>query len=51
MQGKMFSIIKYLYEKVKWCVKYKGVLSDIYQNNVGLMQGETLSPLRFSLYV
>ena len=31
--------------------KYKGVLSDYFQSDVGLMQGETLSPLLFSLYV
>lgn len=34
MNGKMLSIIISLYEKVKCCVKYKGVLFDI-----GLMQG------------
>lgn len=47
----MFTIIKNLYDKVKCCVKYGGVLSDYFQSHVGLMQEETLPPLLFSLYV
>ena len=50
IQGNMLTIIKCLYDKVKCCVKYKGVLSENFQSDVGLMQGVTLSPLRFSLY-
>ena len=41
IQGKMLTIIRSLYDKVKCCVKYKGVLSDYFQSDVGLMQGET----------
>ena len=51
IQGKILTIIRSLYDKVKCCVKYKGVLSDYFQSDVGSMQGETLSPLLFSLYV
>ena len=40
-----------IYDKVKCCVKYKGVLSDYFQSDVGSMQGESLSPLLFSLNV
>ena len=47
LQGKMLTIIRSLYDKVK----YKGVLSDYFQSDVGLMQGETLSPLLLSLFV
>ena len=47
----MLTIIKTLYDKVKCRVKYKGVLSDYFKSDVGLMQGETISPLLFSLYV
>ena len=46
----MLTIIKSLYDKVKFCVKYKGVLSEYFQSDIGLVQAETLSPLRFSLY-
>ena len=51
IQGKMLTIIRSLYDKVKCCLKYKGALSDYFKSDVGLMQGETLSPLLFSLYV
>ena len=33
------------------CLVQKGVLCDYFQSDVGLMPGETLSPLLFSLYV
>ena len=51
IQGKMLTIIRSLYDKVKRYVKYKGVLSDYFQSDVGLIQEETLSSLLFSLYV
>ena len=51
VQGKMLKIIRSLYNNVKSCVKYKGILGEYFSNKVGLMQGETLSPLLFSLYV
>ena len=51
VQGKMLKIIRSLYNNVKSCVKYKGILGEFFSNKVGLMQGETLSPLLFSLYV
>ena len=49
--GEMLTIIRSLYDKVKCYVQYRGVLSDYFQSDVGLRQGETLSPLLFSLYV
>ena len=47
----MLTIIRSLYDKVKCRLKYKGALSDYFKSDVSLMQGETLSPLLFSLYV
>lgn len=36
---------------MKSCVKYGCVLSDYFSNDMGLMQGEVLSPLLFAFYV
>jgi hypothetical protein len=51
IQGKMFKIIKSLYENVKSCVKYNGCLSEYFRNTRGLLQGEVLSPILFSFYI
>ena len=51
IQGKLLNIIKSMYNNVKSCVKYDGAFSDYFCNDTGLMQGETLSPILFSLYV
>ena len=51
IRGKLLQIIQSLYSNVKSCVKYDGFLSEYFQNEMGLMQGEVLSPLLFSLYV
>ena len=47
--GKMFSIIKSLYDNVKSCVKHNGHLTDYFNTTSGLMQGEVMSPILFSL--
>lgn len=36
---------------MKSCVKYDGVLSEYYRNEMGLMQGVVVSPLLFALYI
>ena len=41
----------YLYLVAKSCVKYNGSLSEYFMCNVGVRQGENLSPLLFALYV
>jgi len=45
-----------LYDNIKSCVKFYDYLSDFFfdfffLNNSGLLQGEVLSPILFSLYV
>ena len=48
----MFNIIKALYQNIKTCVKYDGLLSNYFGNhNTGLFQGEVLSPIMFSLFM
>ena len=49
--GKMFSIIRSLYSNVKACVKHNGHLTDYFSPTSGLMQGEVMSPILFSLYI
>ena len=48
---KIVNIIRSMYASIKCCVKYKSQLSDYFYCNQGLMQGESLSPVLFSLYV
>ena len=49
--GKVLSLIRSLYEDVKLCVKHLNNVSDLFDCNVGLLQGETMSPILFSLFV
>ncbi|XP_055997458.1 uncharacterized protein LOC130047118 [Ostrea edulis] len=36
---------------MKSCVRSAGMLSEVFKNDIGLLQGEVLSPILFSLYV
>ena len=40
-----------MYQNIKFCVASEGKLSDFFVSNVGVRQGENLSPLLFSVYV
>ena len=51
IDGKMLSIIRSLYQKVKCGVKYNGKLTNLFECKNGLFQGEILSPILFSFYV
>ena len=51
VEGKLLKIIRSLYKNVKCCVKYNGILSDFFEIDNGLFQGEILSPLLFAMYV
>ena len=44
--GKIITI-KSMYSKLKACIKLNGNFSDVFTYNVGLMQGESLSPLLY----
>ena len=47
----MFDIIRSLYEQIKLQVKCLSTLSDLFSCDVGLLQGEILSPFLFSLFL
>ena len=49
--GKIFYIVYNMYQNIKYCVASEGQLSDFFVSNVGVRQGENLSPLLFSIYV
>lgn len=51
IKGKVFNIIKNLYNDAKSCVRYQGQISDYFNCNMGVRQGENLSPLLFSIFL
>ena len=51
VNGRMLRIIRALYDSVKCCIRHCDSYSDFFEVSVGLKQGETLSPILFSLFV
>ena len=51
IDGKMFKIIHNMYANAKSCVRQGVELSDSFYSNVGVRQGENLSPVLFSLFL
>ena len=47
----MLEIIKSMYTSVKLCIKHQSSLSDFFENNAGVKQGEPLSPFLFLMYI
>jgi len=51
IDGKLLTLIRSMYDEVKLQVKHMGKLSDVFNSNVGLFQGEITSPILFSLFI
>lgn len=51
VNGKIFDVIRSLYCHTKSCVRVGNMDSDYFPCNVGMRQGENLSPLLFSIYL
>ena len=51
IDGKMFRIFHNLYASAKSCVKQGHMKSTLFSSNVGVRQGENLSPILFSLFL
>lgn len=51
VRGKMLDVIKSIYSSVKSRIKHNNILSDTFTCNIGVRQGECLSPFLFSLYL
>lgn len=51
IRGKVFNVIFNMYEKAKSSVAVNGTLSETFPCQIGVRQGENLSPLLFALYL
>jgi len=49
--GKIFDVIKYMYQEVQSCVFKDGEKSEFFLSLKGVRQGDNLSPLLFALFV
>lgn len=50
-RGRLLNVISSIYDNVRSCVKLNGKLSAMFDLHVGLLQGESLSPMLYSLFV
>ena len=51
INGKVFNVIKNMYQNAKSQVSFRNTLSDPFPCQVGVRQGENLSPLLFAIYL
>ena len=51
ISGRVLRVIHNIYDNAKSCVKVNNEFSDTFSCNIGVRQGENLSPLLFSLYL
>ena len=51
VDGKILKIIRSMYSQAKSCVRHFGSLSDFFKCDVGLLQGEIISLILFSLFL
>lgn len=51
IRGKLLNVIRSMYNNMKSCIKTPRMLSHVFENSLGLLQGEVLSPILFSFYV
>ena len=51
VHGKFLNIVKSMYNNIKSCVEVNNNLSDYFACNIGVRQGENLSPFLFSIYL
>ena len=51
VNGKVLNVVKSLYKCAKSCISVNGAMSEFFSCNVGVRQGENLSPLLFAVYL
>ena len=49
--GNFLTVIQNLYANAKSCIKVNDKMSDFFQVNIGVRQGENLSPVLFALFL
>ena len=51
INGNVIRVIYNIYDQAKSCIKKENKLSQFFKCNVGVRQGENLSPLLFAIYL
>ena len=51
INGKILRVIYNIYHKAKACVKLNNIISHSFNCNIGVRQGDNISPLLFSLFI
>ena len=54
INGKLFNVVKNMYDKAKSCIKIENLYSDYFPCRliyIGVRQGDNLSPLLFALFI
>ena len=51
INGKLFNVVKNMYDKATSCVRIETLYSDYVPCNIGVRQGDNLSPLLFALFI
>ena len=51
IKGRIMRVVYNIYSRAKSCIKKGQKLSDFFSSNVGVRQGENLSPLLFAIYI
>ena len=51
INGKFLTVIGQMYNRAKSCIKKDNMISEYFLCNIGVRQGDTLSPLLFALFI
>ena len=51
IDGNFFNVIKNMYDMAKSCVRQNNLMSEYFLCNIGVRQGDNLSPLLFALFI
>ena len=51
IDGKCLRLVKSMYSNIKCCLVVNGTQTEFFSCNVGLRQGENLSPFLFAIYL
>ena len=51
IDGKISNVLRSMYKDIKLGVKHLNTVSDFFDSNIGLLQGEITSPILFSFFI